>query len=103
MLAGDQAACQELLELQPNAVTIAVKRLAGKASTLSLSHTEAKRRIEEAARKAVAHAAEYCPWKIDGPVEMTFEFLPQSGQAPRISTYRGRDVLEAFESWLGKL
>jgi len=33
---------------------------------------------------------------------MTFEFLPQPGQPARVSTYRGRDVLEAFESWLGK-
>ena len=37
MLAGDQAACDELLALQPKAVTVAVKKLAGKASTLSLS------------------------------------------------------------------
>src|SRR4029077_20568574 len=47
MLAGDQAACSELTELQPKAVTVAVKRLAGKASTLSLSHAEATRQIEE--------------------------------------------------------
>ena len=42
MLAGDQAACDELLALQPKAETVAVKRLVGKASTLSLSHAEAK-------------------------------------------------------------
>src|SRR5437762_2863272 len=40
MLAGDQAAREELLALQPKAVTVAVKRLAGKGSTLSLSHAE---------------------------------------------------------------
>src|SRR5438270_3881207 len=34
MLAGDQAACAELSVLQPEAVTVAVKRLAGKASSL---------------------------------------------------------------------
>src|SRR6266536_5273696 len=45
MLAGDQAACDELLGLQPKAVTVAVKRLAGKGSTISLSHAEAKARI----------------------------------------------------------
>src|SRR3954452_18609937 len=32
MLAGDQAACDELHELQPKAETVAVKRLAGKGS-----------------------------------------------------------------------
>ena len=104
MLAGDQAACAELLALQPKAVTVAVKRLAGKTSTLSLSHTEAKRQIEEAARKAVAHAAEYPPWKIAGPVEMTIEYLAQPPQqpVPRTAIYRGQNVLEAYEAWLGK-
>ena len=33
MLAGDEAACAELTALQPKAVTVAVKRLAGKASS----------------------------------------------------------------------
>jgi D-amino peptidase len=104
MLAGDQAACSELLGLQPKAVTVAVKRLAGRASTLSLSHQEAKRQIKQAAQNAVAHAAEYPPWRISGPVEMTFEYLAQPPQQPasRTVTYRGRNVLEAFEAWLGK-
>jgi D-amino peptidase len=105
MLAGDQAACDELRELQPNAVTVAVKRLAGKGSSLSLSHDVATRQIEEAARKAVAQAAQYRPWKIAGPVEMTFEYLPQPPQQPagRVATYRGNTVLDAYEAWLGKL
>jgi D-amino peptidase len=104
MLAGDQAACSELLALQPKAVTVAVKSLAGKASTLSLSHAEARRQIEQAAQKAVAHSAEYQPWKIAGPVEMTIEYLAQPPQqpAPRTLTYRGQNVLEAYEAWLGK-
>jgi D-amino peptidase len=104
MLAGDQAACSELLGLQPGAVTVAVKRLAGKSSTLSLSHTEARQQIEQSARKAVARATEYAPWKITGPVEMTVEYLAQPPQQPaaRTVTYRGQNVLEAYEAWLGK-
>ena len=104
MLAGDQAACAEMLGLQPKAVTVAVKRLAGKASTLSLSHAEARRQIEEAARKAVGQVTEYAPWKIAGPVEMTIEYLPQPPQQPvsRTLTFRGQTVLEAYEAWLGK-
>jgi D-amino peptidase len=104
MLAGDQAACSELLSLQPKAVTVAVKSLAGRASTLSLSHAEARRQIEQAAQKAVAHITEYQPWKIAGPVEMIFEYLaqPPLQPLPRTVTYRGQDVLEAFEAWLGK-
>jgi D-amino peptidase len=104
MLAGDQAACAELLELQPKAVTVAVKRLAGKTSTLSLSHDEAKQQILLAAEKAVGHLAEYAPWKLAGPVEITIEYLPQPPQQPtaRTSVYRGQNVLEAYEAWLGK-
>jgi D-amino peptidase len=105
MLAGDQAACAELVALQPKAVTVAVKRLAGKASTLSLSHAEATSQIREASRKAVAQISAYQPWKIAGPIEMTMEYLPQPPQQPlgRTVTFRGRDILEAYEAWLGKL
>ena len=104
MLAGDAAACREITALQPKAVTVAVKRLAGKASTVSLSHAEAKRQIEAAARKAVSQVGEFPVWKITGPVEMTIEYLaqPPAQPAPRISTYRGQNVLEAYEAWLGK-
>jgi D-amino peptidase len=104
MLAGDEAACAEIQDLQPKAVTVAVKRLMGTNSTLSLSHTEAKRQIEQAAEKAVSQIKNYTPWKITGPVEMTIEDLPQPPQhpTPRVQAYRGGTVLEAFEAWLGK-
>ena len=96
-LAGDQAACDELLALQPKAKTVAVKRLAGKASTLSLSHEEAKRQIRGAVEAAITHIKEYQPWKMAGPIEMTIEYLPSPPQQPaaRISVFRGQTVLEA--------
>jgi len=115
MLAGDQAACDELLALQAKAETVAVKNLAGKASTLSLSHAEAKARIHVAARRAVERLKEFTPWKIAGPIELKFEYYPEipgtSSSAlsseskqllPRTTIYRGRNVLEAFQQWLGK-
>jgi D-amino peptidase len=104
MLAGDQAACTELLALQPAAVTVAVKRLAGKASALSLSHEEAREQIRAGARKAVQHVGEYRPWRVDGPVEMTIERKPQTPRDPAgpTSTFRGQTVLEAYQAWLGK-
>src|SRR5262249_10864300 len=52
MLAGDQAACDEIRELQPSAETVAVKSLGGKGSSISLSHAEAKSRIHAAASRA---------------------------------------------------
>ncbi len=107
MLAGDQAACNEFLELQPKGETVAVKRMAGKASALSLSHAEACAAIRAAARRAVGRIKEFSPWIIQGPVEMRFEFHPrktETGQLqevpPRI--YRGQSVLEAFQQWLGR-
>jgi D-amino peptidase len=104
MLSGDQAACDEVKQIQPNAVTVAVKRLVGKASTLSLSHEEVKNQIANAAEQAVRHISEYKAWKVAGPIEMVFEYFPQPPQQPnaRSATFRGRDVLEAFEAWLGK-
>jgi hypothetical protein len=37
-------------------------------------------------------------------IEMVFEYFTQPPQQPnaRVASFRGRDVLEAFEAWLGK-
>ena len=114
MLAGDQAACDEMLALQPRAETVAVKRMVGSGSTLSLSHAEARAQIEARARRAVERIREFTPWIIEGPVELKFEYYPdapgvsaaalgrgESKQvAPRTVIYRGRNVFEAYEEWM---
>src|ERR1043166_2248847 len=74
MLSGDQAACDEIRQLQPNAETVAVKLVDGKAARLSLSHSEAKAQIRAAAERAVAHIASFSPWIVRGQVEMTFRY-----------------------------
>jgi len=107
MLAGDQAACEEFLALQPKGEAVAVKRMVGKASALSLSHAEACQAIRAAARRAVQRSKQLPPWIIQGPVEMRFEFHPTKTQTGEIKevpprVYRGQTVLEAFEQWLGK-
>ena len=103
MLAGDQAACEELRELQPKAETVAVKRLAGKASTLSLSHPEARQKIQAAAVRAVKRIFEFQPWKVEGPVELVFKYHPNDKETTgRTVVYKGQSVLEAYEAWLGK-
>ena len=99
MLSGDQAACDEIRELQPNAETVAVKRLAGKGSSLSLSHDEAKTLIRAAAARAVAHLSSYSPWIVTGPVEMVIRYYAKE-KPPAV--YKGQTVLEAYEAWLGK-
>jgi D-amino peptidase len=98
MLAGDQAACDEILELQPTAETVAVKRGVGKASSLSLSHEEACKRIHVAAQRAAARVAGFTPWSVGGPVELKFEFKDKAKSPDRV--YRGKTVLEAFQAWL---
>jgi D-amino peptidase len=100
MLAGDQAACDELLELQPKAETVAVKRGVGKSSALSLSHEEARKRIHEAALRAAKRVRQFAPWSLENPVELKFEFKDKAKSPDRV--YRGATVLEAFEAWLGK-
>jgi D-amino peptidase len=111
MLSGDQAACDEMRALQPKAETVAVKQLAGTGSTISISHTEAKAQIEAAARRAVTRIREFQPWIIEGPVELKFEYFPDSTNtpaqpregrqiAPRTVIYKGRTVLEAYEQWM---
>jgi D-amino peptidase len=100
MLSGDQAACDEILELQPKAETVAVKRGVGKASSLSLSHEEARKRIQAAARRAAERVSQFTPWPVEGPVELKFEFKDKAQSPDRV--YRGNTVLEAFEAWLGK-
>ncbi len=102
MLSGDQAACDEARTIQPKAETVAVKRLVGKGSSLSLSHEEALALIRSAAGRAVRRIGEFSPWIIEGPVEMRFEFLPQKTVTPSPRVYRGATVLEAFQDWLGK-
>ena len=103
MLSGDQAACEEVRELQPKAETVAVKRLAGKGSSLSLSHATAKAEIGAAAGRAVKRISEFTPWKVEGPVEMVFRFYPKDKETPgRMAVYKGQNVLEAYEAWLGK-
>jgi D-amino peptidase len=100
MLAGDQAACDEIRELQPKAETVAVERGVGKSSALSLSHEEACNRIHEAALRAAQRVRQFAPWSLEGPIELKFEFKDKAKSPDRV--YRGGTVLEAFEAWLGK-
>lgn len=107
MLTGDQAACDELREIQPNAETVAVKRMVGTGSALSPSHTEARALIREAARRAVKRLGEFKPWVIEGPVEIRWDFNPQKTEAGETKqrpsrVYRGRNVLEALQERAGK-
>jgi len=81
-----------------------VKKMAGTASAWSLSAAEARKRIREAARRAVQRIGEFQPWRIEGPVELRFEYHPEKKEGvekevpPRV--YKGANVLEAYREWL---
>lgn len=105
LLSGDQAACEEIRTLQPKAETVATKRLIGKSSSLSLSHTEVREQLQQAARRAVTRIREFSPWTIQGPVEMRFEYLPETTKTGEVKqapprVYRGATVLECFQDWI---
>jgi len=116
MLSGDEAACAEMRALQPKAETAAVKQLVGTVSMLSVSHERARQLIQGAAARAVQRTKEFTPWIIEGPVEMKITMYPESPgvptavlnkseskqYAPRVVSYRGRNVQEVYEAWLGR-
>jgi hypothetical protein len=51
----------------------------------------------------VERVREFKPQKIDGPVEMRFEYRPsKDGTTKPMGIYKGATVLEAFAEWLKK-
>ena len=47
--------------------------------------------------------SEFTPWKVEGPVEMVFQYYPKDKEtAGRRVVYKGQNVMEAYEAWLGK-
>lgn len=107
MLAGDQAACKELRALVPNARCATVKWGFSWSAGISLSHKAACDLIQEKARDAMEHLAEFKPYKIGGPVEVKVEhtvqsmlgYWPQKGVErlnERTDVYRGKDLVDAW-------
>jgi len=58
-----------------------------------------KKNVVGPQKKAVRQVKSYQPWKLQGPVDLMFEY---SNPAGKISHFQGQTVLEAFEGWLGK-
>ncbi|NEB39139.1 M55 family metallopeptidase [Streptomyces sp. SID14515] len=61
LLSGDDAACAELTELVPAAVTVAVKEALGAAAAVTLHPEEARDRLRRAAADAITRRAEIPP------------------------------------------
>jgi D-amino peptidase len=109
MLSGDQAAVNELREIVPDAETAVVKEGLGRYTCISLSATEARNVIREAARRSVARIGKIKPYKVPGPVILQVEYttrnsLPIDSEArigaevvdDRTIRFRGANILEAW-------
>ncbi|MFI7083581.1 M55 family metallopeptidase [Streptomyces anulatus] len=70
LLSGDDAACAELTELVPAAVTVPVKEALGMAAAVTLHPEEARDRLRRAAADAVFRRAEIQPLALTGTLNV---------------------------------
>ncbi|EFE73983.1 M55 family metallopeptidase [Streptomyces filamentosus] len=70
LLSGDDAACAELTELVPAAVTVPVKEALGAAAAVTLHPEEARDRLRRAAADAVTRRTEIPPLALTGPLDV---------------------------------
>jgi D-amino peptidase len=70
LLSGDEAACAELADLVPDALTVPVKRALGQSAAETLHPEEVRQRLREAAAAAVARREEVRPLVVPGPVRL---------------------------------
>ncbi|MBQ1107672.1 MULTISPECIES: M55 family metallopeptidase [Streptomyces] len=70
LLSGDDAACAEMNDLVPVAVTVAVKEALGMAAAVTLHPEEARDRLRRAAADAVSRRAEIPPLALTGPLDV---------------------------------
>ncbi|MFD7580667.1 M55 family metallopeptidase [Kitasatospora sp. NPDC059817] len=70
LLSGDDAACAELSDLVPSAVTVAVKQAIGQAAVVALHPEEARERLHQAAVEAVRARTTVPPLVLAGPLEV---------------------------------
>ncbi len=113
-LSGDRAACEELLELVPNAEVAIVKEALSRTAALSLSRAAALDLIRRKARAALQRRAEIQPYRIAGPVEFRIEYTTRHPVRlhvehnpgvtkinERTVAIRGKDFLEAWNNAKG--
>jgi D-amino peptidase len=70
LISGDEAACAELRELVPDAVTVPVKRALGQAAAETLHPEEARERLHRAAAEALGRRERVAPLVVPGPVRL---------------------------------
>ncbi len=107
MLAGDRAACKEILELIPQAECAEVKSGVSPAAGYTLPHPVACELIRSKAERAMKRLAEFKPYRVEGPVEVKVEFTTSGAPGPglarasrrideRTVVYRGKNIIDAW-------
>jgi D-amino peptidase len=110
LLSGDDVACAELLELVPNATTVAVKRALGQAAAEALHPAVARDRLRQGAATAIMKRAQIPPMSTARPVALEVDLFSSSTvetatlipgvervAGARTVVFTGRDVAEAYE------
>jgi D-amino peptidase len=110
LLSGDAETCRQAHALLGDApTTVAVKEALGRSAAKLVPLPEVHRRLQEAARDALAHRAQVKPFRFNAPYEFSVSFL-SSGQAelgemlpmvsragPRTVTYTTQDYLDGVK------
>jgi D-amino peptidase len=109
-LSGDQAAAQQLHEIDPDAETAVVKEGIDNYTCISLSADAARKLIRERAGAAMKKIGAIRPYRLDGPVSIEVEYTSRNALTPdaalrpgaqvidaRTIRYNGRDFLEAWQ------
>ncbi|MEU7905487.1 M55 family metallopeptidase [Actinoplanes sp. NPDC049118] len=109
LITGDDAACTELRELVPAALTVAVKQALGQAATIALHPDEARDQVHRAAAKAVRRHDQVPLVTLPGPIKVEVDLygpftvdvavlIPGVTRAPgaRTVAFTAADVAEAY-------
>ncbi|MET8149686.1 M55 family metallopeptidase [Actinoplanes sp. NPDC049668] len=109
LITGDDAACAELRDLVPAALTVAVKRALGQAAAVALHPDEARDQVHRAAAKAVRRHDQVPLVTATGPVRVEVDLygpytvdlavlIPGVTRAPgaRTVAFTAADITEAY-------
>jgi len=109
LLSGDDVACAELLDLVPDATTVAVKQALGQTAAVALHPAVARERLRQGAAAAILKRSHIPPVSMPGPVAVEVDLHSSStvdmatlvpgvkrATGARTVTFTGPDIAEAY-------
>ncbi len=94
-LSGDQAAADQLKEIDPDAETAVVKEGIDNYSCLSLSAEASRRLIHQRAAAAMGKIGTIRPYRVKGPVTIEIEFTSRNALTPDAALKPGAEIVDA--------